>query len=125
MGHQIGKFCPKKGPSVLQWVFIKAFPMISRVYNNQSTQKRGNQGKKRESPTSKETNELPKRMDHKGNIKFPNPLRSQEAYQIRKGEDLVKGHLARKSPKRKNSLPRPILQNKKLVVFAPYMLGKT
>ncbi len=62
---------------------------------------------------------------HKGNIKFPNPLQSQEAYQIRKGEDLVKGHLARESPQRKNSLPRPILQNKKLFVFAPYTLGKT
>jgi len=58
-------------------------------------------------------------MDYKRNIKFPNPLRLQEAYQIRKGEDLVKGHLARKSPKRKNSLPRPILRIKKLVVFAP------
>jgi hypothetical protein len=28
----------------------------------------------------------PKRVNHEENIKFPNPLHSQEAYQIRKGE---------------------------------------
>jgi hypothetical protein len=28
----------------------------------------------------------PKRVNHEGNIKFPNPLHSREAYQIRKGE---------------------------------------
>jgi len=50
LGHQMGKFCPKKGPPILQWVLIKAFAMISRVYNNQSTQKRGNQGKKGKVP---------------------------------------------------------------------------
>jgi len=33
--------------------------------------KGGKQGKKREGTTSKDTNELPKMMDHKGNIKFP------------------------------------------------------
>jgi hypothetical protein len=41
-----------------------------------------------EGPTSKKTKEPPKRANHKGNIKFPNPLTSQEAYQIEKGEDL-------------------------------------
>jgi hypothetical protein len=45
-------------------------------------------------PTSKKTKEPPKRMNHKGNIKFLNPLLSQETYQIRKGEDLLKGHPA-------------------------------
>jgi hypothetical protein len=37
-----------------------------------------------ERPTSKKTKEPPKRANHKGNIKFPNPLLSQEAYQIMK-----------------------------------------
>jgi hypothetical protein len=32
-----------------------------------------------EGPTSKKTKEPPKRANHKGNIKFPNPLVSQEA----------------------------------------------
>ncbi len=57
---------------------------------------------------SKKTNEPPKRENHKGNIKFLNPLLSLEAYQIRKGkdlasqlkkgEDLLKGHLALENP---------------------------
>jgi hypothetical protein len=47
-----------------------------------------------EGPMSKKTKEPPKRVNHKGNIKFLNPLLSQEAYQIGKGEDLLKGHLA-------------------------------
>jgi hypothetical protein len=47
-----------------------------------------------EGSTSKKTKEPPKRVNHKGNIKFPNLLLSQEAYQIRKGEDLLKGCLA-------------------------------
>jgi hypothetical protein len=46
-----------------------------------------------EGPTSKKTKEPPKRVNHKGNIKLLNPLLSQEAYQIRKGEDHLKGHL--------------------------------
>jgi hypothetical protein len=44
--------------------------------------------------TSKKTKEPPKKANHKGNIKFSNPLLSQEAYQITKGEDLLKGCLA-------------------------------
>jgi hypothetical protein len=36
-------------------------------------------------PTSKKTNEPHKRVNHKGIVKFPNPLQLQEAYQIRKG----------------------------------------
>ncbi len=39
-----------------------------------------------EGPMSKKTNEPPMRANHKGNIKLPNPLLSQEAYQIRKGK---------------------------------------
>jgi len=46
-----------------------------------------------EGPTSKKTNEPPKKVNLKGNIKFPNPLPLQEAYQIRKGMDLLKGCL--------------------------------
>jgi hypothetical protein len=40
-----------------------------------------------EGPMSKKTKEQPKRVNHKGNIKFPNPLLWGEAYQIRKGEE--------------------------------------
>jgi hypothetical protein len=47
-----------------------------------------------EGPKSKKTNETPKRANHKGNNKFPDPLQLREAYQIRKGEDLLKGCLA-------------------------------
>jgi hypothetical protein len=39
-----------------------------------------------ERSTSKKTNEPPKRANHKGNIKFPNPVLLREAYQIRKRE---------------------------------------
>ncbi len=38
-----------------------------------------------EEPTSKKTKEPPSRANHKGNIKFLNPL-SREANQIKKGE---------------------------------------
>jgi hypothetical protein len=44
-----------------------------------------------EGSTSKKTKQPPKRMNHKGNIKFLNPLLSREAYQMRKGCDLQKG----------------------------------
>jgi hypothetical protein len=77
-------------------------------YINQIIPKRENRRDKREGPMSKKTKEPPKRENHKGNIKFPNPLLLLEAYQIRKGEDLVyqikkggrplKGHLALKNP---------------------------
>jgi hypothetical protein len=42
---------------------------------------------------SKKTKEPPKKANHKGNIKFLNPLLSQKAYQIGKGEDFLKGRL--------------------------------
>jgi hypothetical protein len=38
-----------------------------------------------EGPTSKKTTEPPQRANHKGNIKFLNPLLSREAYRIGKG----------------------------------------
>jgi hypothetical protein len=54
-----------------------------------------------EEPTSKKTKESAKRANHKENIEFSNPLLlkplSQEAYQIRKGKDLMKGCLAQKN----------------------------
>jgi hypothetical protein len=43
---------------------------------------------------SMNTKEPPKRVNHKGNIKFPNPLLLQEAYQTGKGKDHLKGGLA-------------------------------
>jgi hypothetical protein len=63
---------------------------------NQSTHKRGNTRNKMEGPMSKKTNEPPKMADHKGtsSSQSGNPLLLQEAYQIRKGEDLFRGHLA-------------------------------
>jgi hypothetical protein len=47
-----------------------------------------------EGPTSKNIKEPPKKANHKWRIKFSNPFLSREAYQIRKGEDLMKGRLA-------------------------------
>jgi hypothetical protein len=44
-----------------------------------------------EGPASKKPKESTKKVNHKGNINFPNPLLSQEAYQIKKREDLLKG----------------------------------
>jgi hypothetical protein len=50
-----------------------------------------------EVPMSKKTKKTPKKANHKGNIKFPNPFLSRETYQIRKGEDLLKGCLVFKN----------------------------
>jgi hypothetical protein len=44
-----------------------------------------------EEPTSKKTKKPTTRANHKGNIKFLNPLLLRQAYQIRKGKDLLKG----------------------------------
>jgi len=50
---------------------------------------------KEQNERTKKTNEPPKRVNHKGNLKFPNHLLLQEAFQLRKGEeDLLKGCLA-------------------------------
>jgi hypothetical protein len=43
-----------------------------------------------EGPMSKKTKKSPKKANHKRNIKFPNPLLSQEAYQIKKRETSLK-----------------------------------
>jgi hypothetical protein len=59
---------------------------------NQSTKKKEeNTRNKMKGLTAKKPKEPPKKVRHKGNIKFPNPLMSQEAYQIKKREDLLKG----------------------------------
>jgi hypothetical protein len=47
-----------------------------------------------EGPKSKRTNEPFQRVNHKGDIKFLNPFLLPKTYQIRKGEDLLKRHLA-------------------------------
>jgi hypothetical protein len=47
-----------------------------------------------EGSMSKKMKEPPKRVNHKWNIKFLNPFCSPEAYQIRRGEDLLKGGVA-------------------------------
>jgi len=56
----------------------------------------GNTRNKMEGLMFKKTNEPPKMADHKGasSCQSGNPLVLREAYQIRKGEDLFKGHLA-------------------------------
>jgi hypothetical protein len=53
----------------------------------------GNASNKMEGSMSKKTKEPSKRWNHKGNIKLLSPLLSQEAYQIRKGVNLLKGRL--------------------------------
>ncbi len=50
-----------------------------------------------EKPMSKKTKKPPTRANHMGNIKFLNPPMLQDAYQIGKGEDLLKGGLALKN----------------------------
>jgi hypothetical protein len=42
-------------------------------------------------PTSKKIIKPPKKANYKGNIKFPNPFLSQEAYQIREAYKIMKG----------------------------------
>jgi hypothetical protein len=55
-------------------------------YSNQSTPKKekGKTRNRMEGRTSKKRNEPLKKVNHKGNIKFLNPLQLREAYQIRK-----------------------------------------
>jgi hypothetical protein len=64
------------------------------IIKSQNThKKKGIQKKQNGRPMSKKTKEPPYNANHKGNIKFSNPLISQEAYQVRKREDLSKGCL--------------------------------
>ncbi len=51
----------------------KLFETLPTI-NNQITPKRGRQRNKVREPTSKKTNEPPKRANHKRNVKFPNFL---------------------------------------------------
>jgi hypothetical protein len=52
---------------------------------------------KMEGPMSKKIKEPPKGVNHKRNIKFLNPFLLQNAYEIRKWEDLLKGCLTWKN----------------------------
>jgi hypothetical protein len=52
--------------------------------NQSALKKKRKTRNKMEGPTSKKTNEPPKKVNHKENIKFLNHLQSGEAYQIRK-----------------------------------------
>jgi hypothetical protein len=54
----------------------------------------GNTRDKMIGPMPKKTKEAPKEGKPLGNIKFPKPFLSREAYQIRKEEDLLKRCLA-------------------------------
>jgi hypothetical protein len=66
------------------------------IYYPKHTPQKGKTRNKMEGPTSEKTNEPPKKVSHKGNIKFLNPLQWGEAYQIRKikrREDILKGCL--------------------------------
>jgi hypothetical protein len=60
----------------------ETLPIINKP--KQPKKKGGNTRNKMEGSTSKKTREPSKRVNHKGNIKFLNPLLSQETYQIRK-----------------------------------------
>jgi hypothetical protein len=58
---------------------------------NQNTKKRGKTKNKMEGPMSKNTNEPRERTNHKGNIKFPNPLPSQKNISnTKRGRPLVR-----------------------------------
>jgi hypothetical protein len=65
--------------------------------NKSKHSKKVNTKNKMEGPMSKKTKEPPKRANQKGKIEFLNLLMLQEAYQIGKGEDLLKGGLALKN----------------------------
>jgi hypothetical protein len=60
----------------------ETLPIIKKT---KAPKKRAKTKNKMEGPMSKKTKETPKRVNHEGNIKFPNPLLSREAYQIMKG----------------------------------------
>jgi hypothetical protein len=46
-----------------------------------------------EGAMSKKTKKPLKKVNHQRNIKFLNPLLLREAYQTRKGKDLLKGYI--------------------------------
>jgi hypothetical protein len=47
-----------------------------RIINKPKDKKKGKTKNKMEGPMSKKTKENPKKVNHEGNIKFPNPLQS-------------------------------------------------
>jgi hypothetical protein len=73
-------------PSVLRSEKSSTDDETLQFINKPKHPKKGKTRNKMEGP--------PKKVNHKGNIKFLKPILSQEAYQIGKGEDLLKGHLA-------------------------------
>jgi len=75
-------------------VFQKGNDKTLPIINKSKHQKKGKTKDEMEGPTSKKIKEPPKKANHKGNIKLPNPHLLREAYQIRKGENLLKGRLA-------------------------------
>jgi hypothetical protein len=81
-------------------VLIKPAPVDETlpIINKPKQPKKGNTRNKMEGSTSKMKREPSKRENHKGNIKFLNPLLLQETYQIGKGGGPLKGHLAQKNP---------------------------
>ncbi len=58
----------------------ETLPIINKLKHPKK--KWGNTRNKMKAPMSKKTKEPPKRANHKGNIKFTNPLMSREAYQM-------------------------------------------
>jgi hypothetical protein len=75
-------------------MMMKPYQSNKKTKTPKQTKKKGEKTRnKMEGLASKKTNEPPSRTDHKGNIKFLNHS-LQEAHQIRKWEDLLKGHLA-------------------------------
>jgi hypothetical protein len=84
-------------PNVQHKTFGKLNDETLPNINKSKHPKRGNTNNKMERPTSKKTNKPPKKANHIRNIKFLNHLLSQKAYQIKKGEDLLKGHLSYKN----------------------------
>jgi hypothetical protein len=66
------------GP-LLRFVYDETLPIINK---SKHPKKGGNTRKKKEEPTSKKTKEPPKEGKPPGNIKFPNPLLTREAYQV-------------------------------------------
>jgi hypothetical protein len=53
---------------------------VLTINEPKASQKKGEYKEQNGSTHVQETHEPPKKVDHKENIKFPNPLPSQEAY---------------------------------------------
>jgi hypothetical protein len=73
----------RESDGYINLVLIKPAPIDETlpIINEPKHPKKGNTSNKMEGPTSKKTREPYKRVNHKGNIKFLNPLLSQEIYQ--------------------------------------------